>query len=206
MDISTIIFIAILVYSIVLHEISHGYAAYLLGDPTAKMRGRLTLNPFSHIDILGSIIIPAFLILSGSGFLFGWAKPVPYNPYNLKKGGRYAEVMVALAGPFVNMLIALFVLFLFKLSVINASVAYMVMYMNVFLAFLNLLPIPPLDGSKILPALLPNRFRVSFEEKIRNFDSFGFSGMILTLLFLSFFVARPLAAFVGNIVSILLLI
>src|SRR6185437_7605397 len=90
--------IAILIVSIVIHEVAHGYAANALGDPTARLSGRLTLNPIKHIDLVGSILVPAFLVLTGAGILFGWAKPVPYNPFNLKNQ-RWGEAIVAAAGP-----------------------------------------------------------------------------------------------------------
>src|SRR3989344_2966764 len=98
--------IVILIFSAILHEVAHGYVAYSLGDPTAKYAGRLTLNPFAHIDITGSIILPILLYFSTAGqFVFGWAKPVPYNPYNLR-GGKWGPVYVALAGPATNLLLA----------------------------------------------------------------------------------------------------
>ena len=98
------IFIIILIISVILHELAHGYTAYSLGDPTAKNLGRLSPNPLKHIDPIGSLLIPFLLIVSGSSLLFGWAKPIPYNPYNLK--GRYAEFFVASAGVFLNIVVA----------------------------------------------------------------------------------------------------
>ncbi|MEZ4200196.1 MAG: site-2 protease family protein [Candidatus Paceibacterota bacterium] len=98
--------IGALIISIILHEMAHGYAAYWLGDPTAKLQGRLSPNPLVHIDPLGSLIVPGFLFFSGANILFGWAKPVPYNPYNLSDQ-RYGEAKVAAAGPLMNILIAL---------------------------------------------------------------------------------------------------
>ena len=107
-----LVHILILIFSVIVHEVSHGYMAYFLGDDTAKNEGRLTFNPIPHIDLVGSILVPAFLVLSGSQFLFGWAKPVPFNPFNLKKGGRFAEALVAFAGPMSNLLLALVFVFL----------------------------------------------------------------------------------------------
>ena len=98
--------IAILIFSVVIHEVSHGLAAYWLGDSTAKYAGRLTLNPLSHMDLWGSFLIPLLLLFSGSGIIFGWAKPVPYNPYNLRNQ-KWGPVLVGLAGPFSNVLLAL---------------------------------------------------------------------------------------------------
>ena len=113
-----IFIITILIFSVVLHEVSHGYMANYLGDPTARLAGRLTLNPLKHLDMMGSIIIPAILIITGAGFIFGWAKPVPYNPYNLRKGGKWAEALVGGAGPAVNLLIALIFGLLIRFSIL----------------------------------------------------------------------------------------
>ena len=197
-------FIVLLIISVIFHEVAHGYAAYLLGDPTAKLQGRLTLNPFAHIDLFGSVLLPAFLVLSGSSILFGWAKPVPYNPYNLKRGGRFAEAIVALAGPLANITIALLASILFKIGLVSVGVAQTVVYMNLFLAFLNLLPVPPLDGSKILPAILPNSLRYSVERQFQALERGGVLTMIIVLLLLSSFVASPLASFVSKITQALL--
>ena len=101
-----IFFIAILIFSVIVHEVAHGWVALALGDPTAKDAGRLTLNPIPHIDLLGSIIIPTILVLTASSFLFGWAKPVPYNPYNVKYG-KWGEALVALGGPGINIFMAI---------------------------------------------------------------------------------------------------
>lgn len=175
MDIFTIFYILILILSIIVHEVSHGYAALALGDPTAKYQGRLTLNPLKHIDPMGSVIIPAILVLSNSSFLFGWAKPVPYNPYNLRKG-RFGEAIVAGAGPLTNILIAVFFALVIHLGKGILSYEFMllsaqVVYMNLILAIFNLIPAPPLDGSKILKAFLPfplARSLEQFEERLGN--------------------------------------
>ena len=106
MQIDFIFVIAVLIFSVVLHEVSHGYVAEMLGDPTARLAGRLTLNPLKHLDPLGSVILPVLLVLSGAKILVGWAKPVPYNPYNLSNQ-RYGEAFVAGAGPLVNIALAL---------------------------------------------------------------------------------------------------
>src|SRR3989344_2151048 len=98
--------VVVLIFSVIAHEVAHGYAANALGDPTARLAGRLTLNPLPHIDIVGSVIIPALLVFSNAGLLFGWAKPVPYNPYNLRDQ-RYGEAIVAVAGSATNILLAL---------------------------------------------------------------------------------------------------
>jgi Zn-dependent protease len=175
MEIILIIFI--LLYSIILHEISHGYVAYKLGDPTAKYEGRLTLNPLSHIDPLGTIILPALTFLV-SHFIFGWAKPVPYNPYNLKNPER-DSILIALAGPLTNILLALFFVFLIKMNIFSnfQEVFLYGLRINLVLAFFNLLPIPPLDGSKVFLAKIPF-------EVYHYLEIYGF---LFVLIFIYFF-------------------
>ncbi|NTV44653.1 MAG: site-2 protease family protein [Candidatus Yonathbacteria bacterium] len=153
--------VAVLIMSVVAHEVSHGYAAAFLGDPTARLAGRLTLNPLRHIDPIGSIVVPFISYMTG-GFIFGWARPVPYNPYNLRDQ-RWGPAIVAVAGPLANLFIALvFGLFLrFGGGVIDASaisIVVLVVYINLLLPIFNLIPIPPLDGSKILFAALPVKY------------------------------------------------
>ncbi len=162
--ISIIFGIAVLIMSVVAHEVSHGYAAEFLGDPTARLQGRLTLNPINHLDPVGSILVPLLTygiptLLGASGFIFGWAKPVPYNPYNLRKG-RLGEAIVAGAGVFTNALIAIF--FALGLRFFGADLpqafvelAALLIFTNLVLAIFNLIPVPPLDGSKILFSALP---------------------------------------------------
>src|SRR3989344_1275948 len=156
----TLFQIAILVMSVVIHEVSHGYAAESLGDPTARLQGRLTLNPLKHLDPVGSIIVP--LLTSLSGFTFGWAKPVPYNPYNLRNQ-KWGELAVATAGPLSNIILALVFGLLIRfagvaLSSAFVNIASVIIIINLVLAIFNLIPVPPLDGSKILWAFLPYRF------------------------------------------------
>ncbi|MFW5853452.1 MAG: site-2 protease family protein [Patescibacteria group bacterium] len=156
-------FIAILMMSVIIHELSHGYVASFLGDPTARLAGRLTLNPIAHLDPVGSVIVPLFLSILPGGFIFGWARPVPFNPYNLK-AGRWGPALVAIAGPVSNLFLAFIFGVIIRLSVENLSpVALMVLsqivLINLVLAIFNSLPIPPLDGSKILFALLPYSWR-----------------------------------------------
>lgn len=183
MDLSILVGIVILIFSIVLHEVAHGYAANWLGDPTARLAGRLTLNPLRHIDPLGSVFIPAVLVLTGSPILFGYAKPVPYNLYNLR-APRFGEAMVAGAGPFTNVLLAILSGLLVRFAPMwGASSAFVevlsfAVYINIFLALFNLVPIPPLDGSKVLAALLPASLYRSYEgfrERVEAWGSlFGF--------------------------------
>jgi len=190
--------IAILIMSVVIHEVSHGYAASLLGDQTARWEGRLTLNPFKHLDPVGSVVVPTISYMLG-GFLFGWAKPVPYNPYNLRPG-RWSEAIVAGAGPASNIAIALvFGLFLriaadvsgVALSPALLEITAVIVFINIILALFNLMPIPPLDGSKLLFALFPANL-----ETLRLF--FERYGMILVLFFI-FFIWQFIAPFAGLI-------
>lgn len=152
--------IAILVLSVIIHEVSHGYVANYLGDPTARLAGRLTLNPLKHLDWLGSVVIPGLLILFG-GFVFGWAKPVPYNPYNLR-AGKWGPAYVAAAGPGANLLIALIFAVILRLNIFSVSalpLLSLIVLLNIMLAVFNLIPVAPLDGSKILFALIPYKYR-----------------------------------------------
>lgn len=182
----------ILVMSVVIHEVSHGLAALSQGDLTAKYQGRLTLNPLKHIDLFGSIILPLLFIISGSSVVFGWAKPVPYNPYNLKNG-RLSELWVALAGPLSNICIAL----LFGLTLRFAGsglpestliILSITTLTNLVLAIFNMVPLPPLDGSKVLLSLLPEK-----AGAIR--DVYERYGLFLTLFFI-FFVWQYFAPFI----------
>lgn len=181
--------IAILIMSVVIHEVSHGYVANTLGDPTARLQGRLTLNPIVHLDLFGSILLPALLVFTGSPFLFGWAKPVPYNPYNLRRGGRWAEALVAGAGPAVNIALALIFALVVRLfggaSVAIAEIGLFIVTINVMLAIFNMIPIPPLDGSKVLSAILPQSLALQYERfrSMLEFNPFlGFGVVIVFIL------------------------
>lgn len=149
----------IIIYSIILHEIAHGYAAYIQGDETANRAGRLTLNPLPHIDIIGSVIVPLFALLS-AGTFFGWAKPVPYNAYNIQT--KIGQAFVAAAGVLTNLFLALLAGVVFKIlqttGGISASAGgalFTIIKINVSLAFFNLIPIPPFDGMAIIQSLFP---------------------------------------------------
>jgi Zn-dependent protease len=160
----TLLSIVILIVSIILHEVAHGYMADWLGDPTARLAGRLSLNPIKHIDPVGSIIVP--LLTSFAGFTFGWAKPVPYNPYNIVGNRRRGELLIALAGPASNLLIALIFGMLIRFGLVYEVFGYIVI-INIVLAIFNLIPLPPLDGSKILYYFLPvqtGRIRMELER------------------------------------------
>lgn len=200
MDISFIFQIAILIFSVVIHEVSHGYAALLQGDVTAKYAGRLTLNPIKHLDPIGSVFVPLILALIPGGLIFGWAKPVPYNPYNLKNK-RWGEVIVAAAGPASNILIAAVFGLLIRFSeVLNlpssfVELSMVVVLMNIVLAVFNLMPIPPLDGSKILFGFFPQK-----TIKIRDF--FNKYSLVVLLIFI-FFLWQYLNPLIFWIVQIL---
>ncbi len=188
--ISGLIALTILIFSAILHEIAHGFVAERFGDPTARLAGRLTLNPKKHIDPFMSILLPLLLILSGSPVIFGAAKPVPIDPFNLKEG-RKDIALVALSGPLTNLIIAILGSFLIKLlpffsnllPPFLSSILYLllssVVALNLLLAIFNLLPIPPLDGSKVFALLLP-------EKQSMAFLSLGSVGFFI-LFFLLFF-------------------
>ena len=173
----------VIILSAVFHEYAHGRTALELGDDTAQRAGRLSLNPLVHIDLLGTVFIPLFLLFT-SGIFIGWAKPVPYNPYALKDR-RYGSLKVAIAGPMANLLIAVFVgltLRFLAVSSLAVSTTFLellafVVYVNIFLALFNLIPIPPLDGSKVVADLWP-RFWLSFS---RGFAGMGFIGIFIAL-------------------------
>jgi Zn-dependent protease len=175
--------LAVLLFSVIIHEISHGVMAARLGDDTAKEAGRLTLNPLKHIDLFGSLLFP-FMLWAANLPVVGWAKPVPYNPLRLFKDFKYGPLKVALAGPGSNLLVAAaFILFArLAVGVINpVTVGFFgyIAFLNIQLALFNLLPIPPLDGSKILTLILPRKYAYSLE-------AFGFAGIALVLIFVYF--------------------
>ncbi len=190
MEINILFSIAVLIFSVIIHEVAHGTAANYLGDPTARMAGRLTLNPVRHIDPMGSIILPAILALTHSPILFGWAKPVPYNPYNLQRGGRWAEALVAVAGPGSNMLLAVVFGLLIRFGAIPAealSLAFTIVFINVLLAVFNMIPIPPLDGSKVLGKILPYNLVGSYGRFRNMLERNVFFGFGIIILFISIF-------------------
>jgi Zn-dependent protease len=207
----SIITIAVLIISIVLHEVAHGYAANWLGDPTARLAGRLTINPISHIDLMGSIIIPAMLFLTSAGFMFGWAKPVPYNPYNLRNQ-RWGESFVAFAGPGTNFLLALIFAVIINMSgTLGLSDAFVqlaqyIVFVNVFLGCFNLIPFPPLDGSKVIEPFLPRSLGIQFRRLGDSMARFGILGSVLILTVFVVFLAQPFFYFVRGITEFLITI
>jgi len=197
MQTELIFVLLILFISVILHEVAHGAVADRLGDPTARLQGRLTLNPISHIDPIGTIVLPLLLVLSNSPFFIGYAKPVPYNPHNLR--GLYGEAWVAFAGPGVNLLLAV----IFGLSVRFGGAALSpamvlafstIVYVNLLLALFNLIPLPPLDGSKVLGGILEAISRSAaraYEHFLINFERLGLLPMILIILLIFNFALRP---------------
>jgi len=172
-SIETKIFVyIIIIFSSIIHEYCHAWAAYAQGDHTAKDMGRLTLNPISHMDLYGTVIIPLFFLFFANGFV-GWAKPVPINPYNFKNQ-KSGLIWVSLAGPGSNLLIALILGLLIRFNVfsfLNMPFSWIV-YINIFLALFNLIPMPPLDGSKLLFHKFPR-----LEEKLNR----SFIGIFIAL-------------------------
>lgn len=215
-----------LVYSVIIHEVAHGVVALWLGDMTAKYADRLNLNPLKHIDPLGSIVLPVLLFFS-TGFAFGWAKPVPYNPYNLRDQ-KWGPVLVALAGPGVNFLIAFIASFiakmlpivlLVKMDILDRFIGViggggdfterfallamaisgslpniffglllLLIFWNVVLGCFNLLPVPPLDGSKLLYAIIPLRERTMF-----FLEQYGMFFLLIAI----FFFSAPISMFIN---------
>jgi Zn-dependent protease len=201
MQVDFIFAIAVLIMSVVIHEVSHGYVADFLGDPTARYAGRLTLNPIKHLDFIGSFLVPLFTYMLG-GFIFGWARPVPYNPYNLKDQ-RWGPAIVGIAGPVSNIITAVFFGLLIRLG--NSifvlpeafiAIATLIVFINIILAVFNLVPIPPLDGSKVLFALIPYKYH----EVQYKLEQYGF---LLLLLFIFFFfqLIIPIVLFLFKLIT-----
>ena len=219
--------IAILIMSAVFHEYAHGWVAYKLGDNTAKSMGRLTLNPINHLDPIGSILLPTLLVLSGSSFLIGWAKPVPYNPYNLRDA-RYGDMKVALGGPITNLMLAivfgLIARFIpiavnlkfgltngflsgdneFLLSMMSGNILAIIFVISIIACFINLLlmifnlvPVPPLDGSKVLMTFLPHNLQV----KMHQIEPYGFFILIFLLWLGIFSLLIPAIMFIFSLLT-----
>lgn len=227
-----IFLVIILIFSIVIHEVAHGAMANHLGDPTAKYAGRLTLNPIKHLDPVGSVLVPLFLIIMQSPFLFGWARPVPVNPYNFSDQ-KYGSAKVAMAGPGANLLVAIIIGFFsrflplgegVRFNIIKAflerdmeTLSYLlqgdpfaqiflifsfIIFINILLAIFNLLPIPPLDGSHILFTFLPD----SMENLKIILNQYGFFILIAFIFLGGFRLIFPLILEIFSLITGLLLI
>jgi Zn-dependent protease len=185
MSILTIFGLVVFIYSVVIHEVSHGLAAQALGDDTASSMGRLSLNPLKHVDIFGSIMLPLLLLISGSPFVFGYAKPVPYEPRNLRDQ-KYGPIKVAMAGPASNIAIALIfgLMLRFFPPILPATLIpqlfAMIVAINLVLAVFNLFPIPPLDGHWVLVTLLPARFN-AFKVFLYRYSIFLFLVFLIAI-------------------------
>jgi len=204
MDLGLIFIILIFLFSVILHEVAHGYAADAMGDPTPRLAGRLSLNPLRHLDFFGSFLLPLFLIISRAGFVFGWAKPVPINPYNFNDQ-KYGRLKVGVAGVSVNFLLA----FLFGLPIrflpqnilffknLTTFFGYIVA-VNLVLGIFNLFPLPPFDGSHIVTNFFP-----SFERKIMGNPGLQIVSMFLAVFFLMFigfpYIIQPLFKLITGI-------
>lgn len=197
-----------LLFAVTVHEAAHGYVANYYGDPTAKMLGRLSLNPIKHIDPFGTILIPAILIVSNAGFIFGWAKPVPIGARNFKNP-RKDMAITALAGPFVNLVMAFgwaLLAKIFDLTEVDEafSPAFKMciagVYINIMLMAFNILPIPPLDGSRVISAILPYKA----EQAYNSLEQYGFI-IILVLAFsgILFKVLYPMIAICAGLIFML---
>lgn len=189
----------VILFSAIIHEYMHGWAADRLGDPTAKNEGRLTLNPIAHVDLWGSIAMPALLYIATAGSLiFGYAKPVPFNPYNLRDQ-KYGSAKVAAAGPLANLITAVVFGLVLRFapidSAIISSLLTVVVQINLVLMIFNLIPIPPLDGSKVLMAFLPYRWQLKFME----LERFGFLLVLLFIVF-GFSLIIPIIVFLFNLI------
>jgi Zn-dependent proteases len=180
-----VVWILPVIFAITVHETAHGWAAKKYGDNTAKMLGRLTLNPLKHIDPIGTVILPGILLLTGTGFIFGWAKPVPVDARNFKNP-RHDMAIVALAGPVSNLLMAVGWALIARLGVlINVEFVTMPMIywgiagisINLVLALINLIPIPPLDGSRVVSGILPHRWAWQYNK----LERYGFLILLLML-------------------------
>lgn len=194
--------------AIIIHEVSHGWVACYFGDKTAKFAGRLTLNPVKHVDPIGTIVLPVMMFILQTGFLFGWAKPVPVDPRNFKKPLPHMAI-VALAGPFSNLVMAflwaifvkLIIVFNPVVSMTNTALMYMGhigIIMNLMLGALNLLPIPPLDGSRILAALIPRRYL----PILARIEPFGFIILLALLLTnILWFILNPIISFSLHVIT-----
>lgn len=187
MDLGLIFIILVFLFSVILHELAHGFMADFLGDPTPRLAGRLTLNPIAHLDPIGSVFVPLFLVISRASFVFGWAKPVPVNPYNFNDQ-KYGRLKVGIAGVSVNFLLALVfglpIRFLPQNIVFFQNLASFFSYIvvvNLVLGVFNLFPLPPFDGFHVFSTFIP-----SLEKNFKNDFSIQFISMFLAIFFIIF--------------------
>ena len=197
---NAIFFIAILIMSVVIHEVSHGFVAEYFGDNTARNAGRLTLNPIKHLDLFGSILLPALMFFS-TGFVLGWAKPVPYNPYNLSNQ-KWGTVAVASAGVLSNIFLAVLFGLIMRFSLgLNLPTGFFVIVSsivitNLALALFNLMPLPPLDGSRILFTLLPK----SLFSVVYFLEQYAFIFLLIFIFYFSVYL-QPILFFLYNLIT-----
>jgi Zn-dependent protease len=200
----------VLIVSVILHEVAHGYMANYLGDPTAKLAGRLTLNPISHIDPIGSILLPGLLLLSQTvthfPLLIGYAKPVPINPHYLT--GKYDEALTAFAGPATNILLALIfglaIRFMGGTDAVLAEAFATICYLNMVLALFNLIPIPPLDGSRVLASILPGPLGRWYDDFRNGFERMGIVSSTLIIMLIFYYVlAGPFSVLLSALFQLL---
>ena len=185
---SIALYLIIVIIALTVHEFSHAWAGHMLGDVTAKQHGRLTLNPVAHIDPYSTLLLPVALILLGSPVVFGAAKPVPFNPYAVRYG-KWGAALVAVAGPASNLLMAIFVgLYLRFVSLGGVTGRFLLQFVFVNLAFFvfNMIPIPPLDGSRVLYAAAPSGMR-DVMDQIENYGLI----VIFAFLFISYSFLSP---------------
>lgn len=200
-DFSIKIFIyLVVVLSAVIHEYAHGWGAMRAGDPTAKYAGRLTLNPLVHLDMFGTVLLPLFLLLTG-GIFIGYAKPVPVNPYNFKDPKK-GMIQVSLAGVTMNLILGFVFSFLYVAFRINdwAGTSFqgmlsLIAYINIILAVFNLIPIPPLDGSKLLQALVPQKYQLL----LARLNAYGSLVGIFLALVVAYIIVGPLARLIFSL-------
>lgn len=196
-----IVWIISLLLAITFHEAAHAFAADRLGDPTPRSQGRLSISPFNHIDLLGTIVVPLVLLFSTGGqFVFGWAKPVQFDPYNLKNPRRDAGIISG-AGPVTNMILAILASLVarFILPDFYAPIVYPFIVINVSLAIFNLVPVHPLDGSKIILGLLPLDLAAEWQVIMRRYGT-----LILLLLILPLSGVSPLVTLIGPVIQAIL--
>lgn len=200
-----LILIFIVLPAIVLHELAHGLSAALLGDKTAQLRGRLTLNPLKHLDVVGSLLLPGGLFLLHklnvlpSLWLFGWAKPVPVN-FSQLRWSRFGILLVAISGPVVNILLAGLYAFFYHVEVLQPWAFFWIwgVIFNLMLACFNMLPIPPLDGSRVLMSLLPQRFDQFFYQ----IEPFGIWILIFLIQLKVFYFILPVVSYLASFIGI----